>query len=234
MGRSALSRRAQADSRRSSSRGRSGPLRKGLFTVINPRRLLVIATGVVALAAGTSCAGNGPEGSPNTDPGPITNTPDPTPTSDTDVASYAAADTVRDYFSVLDKLRQDSGRSLDDLRKVATSTQLTTQSRLLENERAKKLRQVGDTELPDVKVESVNLDNSDPDAGKVPTVMVDVCWDVSDADLVNASGKSVVSPDRVDMGWTRYTVANYDYQTDPMTGWRVASGKDLQQPPCDG
>lgn len=202
--------------------------------MINPRRLLVIATGVVALAAGTSCAGNGPEGSPNTDPAPITNTPDPTPTSDTEVASDAAADTVRDYFSVLDKLRQDRGQSLGGLRKVATSTQLTTQSRLLENERAKKLRQVGDTELPDVKVESVNLANSDPDAGKVPTVKVDVCWDVSDADLVNASGKSVVSPDRVDVGWTRYTVANYDYQTDPVTGWRVASGKDLQQPPCDG
>lgn len=202
--------------------------------MINPRRLLVIATGVVALAAGTSCVGDGSGGSPNTDPAPITNTPEPTQTSDTEVASDAAADTVRDYFSVLDKLRQDSGQSLDGLRKVATSTQLTTQSRLLETERAKKLRQVGDTELPAVKVESVNLDNSEPDAGKVPTVMVDVCWDVSDADLVDASGKSVVSPDRVDMGWTRYTVANYDYQTDPVTGWRVASGKDLRQPPCDG
>jgi hypothetical protein len=183
------------------------PAEEGLSTVINSHRLLVIATGVVALAAGTSCAGNGPNGSPNADPAPITKAPDPTQTSDTEVASDAAADTVRDYFSVLDNLRQDSRQSLDGLRKVATSTQLTTQSRLLENERAKKLRQVGDTELPDVKVESVNLDNSDPDAGKVPTVMVDVCWDVSDADLVDTSGKSVVSPDRLDMGWTRYTVA---------------------------
>jgi hypothetical protein len=188
----------------------------------------------VALAAGTSCTGNQPDGSPNTDTAPITNTPDPKPTSDTEVASDAAADTVRDYFSALDKLRQDSGQSLEGLRKVATSAQLTAQTRLLEKERAQKLRQLGDTELPDVKVESVNLDNSDPDAGKVPTVMVDVCWDVSNADLVDVSGKSVVSQDRVDTGWTRYTVANYDYQTDPVTGWRVASGKDLRQAPCDG
>lgn len=202
--------------------------------MINPHRLLVIATGVAALAAGTSCASIGPDGSPITDTAPVTNTPDPTQTSETEVASDAAADTVRDYFSVLDELRQNSGQPLDGLRKVATSTQLTTQSRLLENERAKKLRQVGDTDLSDVSVESVNLDNSDPEAGKVPTVMVDVCWDVSDADLVDTSGNSVVSPDRVDVGWTRYTVANYDYQTDPVTGWRVASGKDLQQPPCDG
>lgn len=203
------------------------------FTVIKPHRLLVIATGVATLAAGASCASSGPDASPTTDTTPITNSPDPTQTSDTEIASDAAADIVHDYFSVLDHLRQDTGRPLNGLRKVATSTQLTTQSRLLENERAKKLHQVGDTELPDVKVESVNLDNSDPEAGKVPTVMVDVCWDVSDADLVDASGASVVSPDRVDVGWTRYTVANYDYQTDPVTGWRVASGKDLQQPPCD-
>lgn len=202
--------------------------------MIKPHRFLVIATGVAALAAGASCASNGRDGSPSPGTAPITNTADPTQTSDTAVASDAAAETVRDYFSVLDQLRQDSGQSLDGLRKVATNTQLTTQSRLLENERAKKLRQVGDTELPDLKVESVNLDNSDPDAGKVPTVMVDVCWDVSDADLVDTAGKSVVSPDRVDTGWTRYTVANYDYQTDPVTGWRVASGKDLQQPPCVG
>jgi len=202
--------------------------------VIYSHRFLVIATGVVTLAAGTSCANGGPNGSPNTDPVPTASTPVSTKTADTDAASEAATDTVRRYFGVLDDLRQDGREPLDTLHSVATSTQLTVQKRLLENERAKKLRQVGDSELPDVKVESVNLDNSDPEAGKVPTVVVDVCWDVSDADLVNASGKSVVSPDRVDMGWTRYTVANYDYQTDPVTGWRVASGKDLQQPPCDG
>ncbi|MFI5623468.1 hypothetical protein ACIA03_08390 [Nocardioides sp. NPDC051685] len=141
--------------------------------------------------------------------------------------------TVEDYFDVLDAVRQRNDRTLKNLRDVAVSTQLTAQTRLVENERAKKLTQVGDTELADIKVESVNLDNSDPDAGKVPTVMVDVCWDVSGADLVDKNGNSVVSPDRADVGWTRYTVANYDYQSDPVSGWRVASGKDLRQPPCE-
>lgn len=234
MGRSALSRRAQRRLSVLILEGPQWPTGGRAFIVIKPHRLLVIATCVSALAAVSSCANDSPDGSPSMDSAPVSNTPEPTQTSDTDAASAAATDTVRNYFSVLDDLRQDDRKSLEDLNKVATSTQLATQSRLLENERAKKLRQVGDTELPDVTVESVNLDNSDPDAGKVPTVMLDVCWDVSDADLVDTSGESVVSPDRGDVGWTRYTVANYDYQTDPMTGWRVASGKDLQQPPCDG
>ena len=201
--------------------------------VIKPHRTLVIATCVAALAAVSSCTDSKPGGPPSTGSAPASNTPAPTQTSDTEVASGAAVDVVRSYFRVLDDLRQDRGKSLQGLSMVAVSTQLITQRRLLETERAKKLHQVGETALPDVKVEAVNLDNSDPEAGKVPTVTVDVCWDVSDADLVDTSGKSVVSPERVDVGWTRYSVANYEYQTDPVTGWRVASGKDLQQPPCD-
>lgn len=200
---------------------------------MRPHRTFIVATCVLALAAVTSCAASEPSTSPTEETSHRSPVPTSTPTSDTDAASKAATDTVRDYFGVLDELRQDRGHSLDALTTVATSTQLTVQKRLLENERSKKLRQVGSTDLADVSVESVNLDNSDPKAGKVPTVMVDVCWNVSGADLVDASGKSVVSPDRVGVGWTRYTVANYDYQTDPLTGWRVASGKDLKQPPCE-
>lgn len=197
------------------------------------RRLLTVATGALALAVGTSCAQSDPSTDPTKSPGQSSETPTATQMSETDSARTAASATVQAYFRTLDDLRKDPARSLDALGKVAISTQLAAQQRLLENERTKKLRQVGDTQLPDVSVENVNLDNSDPKAGKVPTVTVDVCWDVSEADLVDASGRSVVSPNRVDVGWTRYTVANYDYQTDPLTGWRVASGKDLKQPACE-
>ena len=86
--------------------------------------------------------------------------------------------------------------------------------------------------INELKVQSVNLDNSDPDAGKVPTVVIDVCWDVSKVDVLDKSGKSIVSPNRPDTGWTRYTVANYDYAADPTGGWRVATGQDLKKTPC--
>ena len=93
-------------------------------------------------------------------------------------------------------------------------------------------RQTGTTAISELKVQSVNLDNSDPDAGKVPTVVIDVCWDVSKVDVLDKSGKSIVSPTRPDTGWTRYTVANYDYAADPTGGWRVATGQDLKKTPC--
>jgi hypothetical protein len=93
-------------------------------------------------------------------------------------------------------------------------------------------RQIGTTANSELTVQSVNLDNSDPSAGEVPTVVIDVCWDVSKVDVLDKSGKSIVSPNRPDTGWTRYTVANYKYAADPTSGWRVATGQDLKQTLC--
>ena len=56
---------------------------------------------------------------------------------------------------------------------------------------------------------------------------------VSDVDVVDKNGKSVVSPDRPDTGWIQYLVSNYQWDTDPSGGWRVASGKDIERTPCD-
>lgn len=200
-----------------------------VYPLMRLHRVPAIAAGVLALAAVTACA----ENSPTTTPTQPVTTPSATATSDTEVARAAATNTVHDYFAVLDDLRQDHGQSIHELTKVATSTQLTAAQRLVENERAKKLKQIGDLRLAETSVENISLDNSDPKAGKVPTVTIDVCWDVRDVDVVDAAGTSVVSPDRADFGWTRFIVANYHYQTDPATGWRVASGEDLKQPPCD-
>jgi hypothetical protein len=61
---------------------------------------------------------------------------------------------------------------------------------------------------------------------------VDVCWDVSNADLIDQGGKSVVSPNRASTGWTRYTVANYLRSANPSGGWRIATSQDLKQKPC--
>lgn len=200
---------------------------------MRPDQLSIVATYIMALAAFTSCAQSGPDTSPTIPSTQSSRVPSEAQTSATEAAAAAATTTVHDYYTTLDRLRQDHSKPIGTLSKVETSTQLSADRHLLEGERSKKLRQVGDTEVADTSVESVNLDNSDPDAGKVPTVTVDVCWDVSEADLVDASGKSVVSPDRADIGWTRYIVANYHYRTDPLTGWRVASAQDLEQPPCE-
>jgi len=82
-------------------------------------------------------------------------------------------------------------------------------------------------------VPSVNLDNSDPAAGRVPTVQVDVCFDVTGVDVRDGSGSSVVPAGRPVTGWIRHTVSNYSWETDPTGGWRVSTSVDLKRPPCE-
>lgn len=139
---------------------------------------------------------------------------------------------MREYFAVVDALAKDPKSDLKRLGSVATSTQLRAAQTLLRSQRDQARHQTGDTNVAELTVQTVNLDNSDPKAGKVPTVVIDVCWDVSKVDVLDKSGASIVSPDRPDTGWTRYTVANYHFADNPTKGWRVATGQDLKQSPC--
>lgn len=192
------------------------------------------ATGALVLAAVTGCAGgNSPTADPTTSSTPASSpTASASPTSPSEAASSAASHKLRDYFATVDRLGQDPAAALDPLDQVATSTQLSAERRLLKSQHGRGERQVGETRVARLKVQSVNLDNSDPSAGKVPTVVIDVCWDVSKVDVLSKDGKSIVSAHRPDTGWTRYIVANYRYAANPSGGWRVASGQDLKQAPC--
>jgi hypothetical protein len=154
--------------------------------------------------------------------------------SPSDSAAADASSLMQRYFSVLDDVRTEPTTPLTKLKSVTTSTQLTAQTHLVQAERQKGLHQVGSTRIAQLLVQSVNLDNSNPSAGKVPTVLIDVCWDVSEADLVDENGHSVVNPTRVDRGWTRYTVANYHWFANPSGGWRIASSQDSKKAPCAG
>jgi hypothetical protein len=132
----------------------------------------------------------------------------------------------------VDRLGREPAAPLRELTNVATSVQLSAQRNLLKQQREEGLQQTGETKIADLKVQSVNLENPNPDAGKVPTVAIDVCWNVADVDVVDNRGESTVSPSRPDTGWTRYAVANYHWNRHPDNGWRVASGQDLKRSPC--
>jgi hypothetical protein len=140
---------------------------------------------------------------------------------------------VNDYYAIRNQLRRDPTQPLSKLKSVAISTELTTQQTLFKREREQGLHQIGETKVVELEVQSVNLDNSDPQAGKVPTVQIDVCFDVSGVDVLDADGKSVVTPERPDTGWIRYSVANYQWDSDPDGAWRVASSQDIERTPCD-
>ncbi|GAB3655128.1 hypothetical protein G7072_02240 [Nocardioides sp. HDW12B] len=196
-----------------------------------------IAAAALLLVAMTSCANDGQDPAANASPTPSSSTPTPTatatPPSDTELASEAASATLRKYYDVRNQLRQNPSRPLSLLDQVAISTELAAQKNLFKKERKQGLHQVGATKVAELEVQSVNLDNSDPKAGKVPTVQIDLCFDVSKVDVVDADEKSVISLDRPDTGWIQFLVSNYEWETDPDAGWRVASSKDIERTPCE-
>jgi len=200
----------------------------------NSRGALSLATAVLLLVAVTSCADDADPTDPRSNPPASSpSSSSPTPTSPSESATNAATATVNDYYAVRNQLRRDPTQPLSLLKSVAISTELTTQQTLFKRERKQGLHQTGETKVVELQVQSVNLDNSDPQAGNVPTVQIDVCFDVSGVDVLDADGKSVVSPERPDTGWIRYSVANYQWDSDPDGSWRVASSQDIERTPCD-
>jgi hypothetical protein len=209
---------------------------QGISDMTHVRGATRVATAVLLLVAVTACADDGNDPTTNPSPSPSTSastTATPTPRSDSEVASEAASAVLRRYYDVRNQLRQDPAQPLKLLEDVATSTEFAAQQNLFKKERKQGLHQVGTTKVAVLEVQSVNLDNSDPKAGKVPTVQIDLCFDVSDVDVVDANGKSVISPDRPDTGWIQFLVSNYQWDTDPDGGWRVASSQDIERKPCE-
>jgi hypothetical protein len=197
-----------------------------------------LATAALLLAAVSACAADGNSSSPTSPTSPTPSTPDSTesttpPLTETELASEAASAVLRKYYEVRNDVRQHPNVPLKRLGGVAVSSELSAQRLLVKKEREAGHRQVGDTKVAQFKVQSVNLDNSNPTAGKVPTVQIDVCADVSDVDFVDARGNSIISSDRPDSGWIRFLVSNYEWDSDPDGGWRVASSQDLEREPCD-
>lgn len=201
------------------------------------RGVLSLTTAVLLLAVVAAC-GSDPDQKSTPSPSPTpTASPAETSSSPASPENAAAADAqsiVTDYYAITDLLLQDATVPLNRLEEVAASTQLSAQDKFLSAERTAGTQQRGDTLIVETKVQAVSLDNSDPKSGHVPTVTVDVCWDVSGVDVLDASGKSIIPSDRPDRGWTRLTVANYSWDSDPETGWRVAGGEDLEKKPCAG
>lgn len=211
---------------------------KGLARMRHWGRAGTPTTAVLLLAVLVACTPS-TEASPTPTPTTTSETstptpePSPSPTTDSEVAAQNAAGLVHEYYQVLDRTRADPDEPLSRLESVAISKDLSVWEQQLRRDRRDGYRQTGETTLVEVSVGSVNLDNSDPDAGVVPTVQVDVCYDVSDVDVVDADGKSIVADDRADSGWVRHTVSNYSWDTDPDDGWRISTSVDLEQAPCD-
>ncbi|WP_454859659.1 hypothetical protein [Promicromonospora soli] len=212
-------------------------LRGGGWEVVAMRstRPIVLAGALLLLSAGcTTTAEPTPTPSVTTTSPSATPTPEPTPspTTDDEQAAAQAEALVRDFYRVNDEIRSDDDIALSRLKDVATSTTLGGYTRLYEQERRDGEHQTGSTAIVQLEAQTVSLDNSDPEAGKVPTVVVDVCIDIRDIDILDSSGESVADPGRPETGWERHHVANYSWEKNPDGGWRVASSETLEKKPC--
>lgn len=197
-------------------------------------RLTAAAALLIGLAA---CADSPDAAGPDPSPPASATSPSPSdtsPTTDSEGATAAAEEMVRKYYLVRNELRQQPTKPLRLLRSVSTSTDLAAQEAFLRTQRRAGHRQIGDTRIVGLTVQSVDLDNSDPKAGRVPTVVIDVCYDVGDVDIVDGNGESVVPENRPERGVVRHSVANYRWKADPADGWRVASSETLEDEPCAG
>jgi hypothetical protein len=202
------------------------------------RRLgIALAAAIIAVIAVSGCGGS-PAPSPTSTPPSSPSespTPDstPSPASESEEAATNAEAIVRDYYAVVDELRSDPESDLVGLDAVASSIALSARQRQIERERGDGWHQTGQTKIVTIDLQGVELNNTDADGAVAPLVLFDVCIDVSGVDVLDANGSSVAAAGHPVTGWERQTVINYDWENDPVGGWRVSTGETLERQPCE-
>ena len=170
-------------------------------------RVIIAAAGVVTLlaAAGITVILSGGSTSPHpktsASDSPSTAATAPTPE---DLALVAAEGRYRQFVQVVDTIGLAGFRDTAALRTVAVPPERTVQQ--LAVRQSNGLRQQGRTRLSSLEVSSVVLN---PAAGDYPSVVLQACLDVSGVDVVDQSGRSVVTRDRAER--SRSTVTMYKY-----------------------
>lgn len=188
------------------------------------RRLVAVAAVVMLAAAGCTSTAN-PAPTPTTDASsPATS---PSPTTDSERAAADVEAMVREYYRVSDTVAKDPA-DVAPLDAVAADPALSRSQAEFEQWAADGWRQTGDLTVAELVVQAVSLGSSDDEA----TAQVDVCYDVTGLDIVDADGTSQVAADRPDRRWERLTMVRIDNAADAGTAWRVSDQKTLEQEPC--
>jgi hypothetical protein len=187
------------------------------------------ATGMVLLALlFTGCTDSAsPAESPEPSEVPAT-TAAPSPTSDRDRAEDSGRAAVDTYYQVLDELASDSSVPVDRLGDALAGDYLAAWRTEVEQNRDNGWTQEGTTRVVEVTTQGVDVTSD------AATVVLDTCYDVSEVDVVDADGVSVIGADRPDRGWSRLTLTNTSFADDPDGGWRVTTGETLEKEPCAG
>lgn len=189
------------------------------------------AAACLVLALG-ACTSNGPASTTatqNTAP-PLT-APDSTmpqtqapATLSPEEAEHRAQAAVEHYLALFDEISANPDHDVAELEEVANGRALDWASHQITTWRDAGYTGVGTQFVSNFRVTAVDLD---PDNSGVdrPTVALTACVDLSDTDLVDKDGNSVVPADRPDRVLVDYSVANIGWPEDQQ--WRVV-GDDAQ------
>jgi hypothetical protein len=193
---------------------------------------------VMAIAAAFLAGCSEPEPTPDpttpaTSVSPTTTaSPSPSPLTPEEEATAAAEEVVRDYFETVPRCLADPLNTepscFDD---VAVGTELNDSRNSLIAAKQVESTASGTLEVISLERQSVDLAN-DQEASPpiVPVVIFQVCTDVSQFQIVDKDGSSLVPADRAPRVRTNMGVLNYDYPD--ATGWRVGWVEELEEPSC--
>ena len=151
----------------------------------------------------------------------VTPTPQPssTPVFASDEEALAAAEAAyAEYLAVSDAILNDGGEDPDRIDTVVTGDLIATEKDGFADFRESGYRSVGATMF-----DNVSLQRYEPSSAGVDVVRLYLCSDVSAVDVVDASGVSIVSPDRPER--TAFEVG-FDL-ADPSTPFLVLSSKEV-------
>lgn len=188
------------------------------------RRLVALAAVVLLAAAGCTSSA---EPAPNTTPDTPSPTTSPSPASASEQAAAEVETLVREYYRVSDVVAK-APADVTPLDAVAADPELSRSKTQFEQWAADGWYQTGDLTVAELVVQSVSLGSDDDES----TAQVDVCYDVTGLDILDADGTSHVIADRPDSRWERLTVISAGDAVDPGHAWRVSDWKTLEQEPC--
>ena len=176
---------------------------RGSMRIVNHRLLVGCATALVATFALAGCV-------PTPTPMPSTRAATDAPVFASDEEALAAAtEAYAAYLKVSDQILKDGGSDPERIREYVSDELAMVEMKSYTDAQTKGLRSTGGSQFSNMTIQTINGSRGN----ELGIVTVYLCSDVSAVDVLDASGNSVVSPNRPDR--TPFEVTFDLVSTDP-------------------